>query len=370
MISKILIYVIGVFFIIGAIDYMFGNPLRLGYKFEEGIKTMGTLALGIIGIYSLSPLLLKLFSPVSQFVWRTFSLDPSIIPGSVFAVDMGAYELCKNISFNSELGRFMGIIVGSTLGAAFSFTIPIAFSITEDEDKEFIAKGIMIGIITIPAGCIAAGIWLGIDLTLLLWNMTPIVLISLLLGILILKAPGIIIKVFRYFGRLIIGLSVLGLIFQGIYLIYGFKVLSSIISFEDSTALVGKITIILGGAYPMLEVINRMLRVPLNKLGERFGLTSSEITAMIGNLASNLLVFGNLKHMNEKGKVMCTAFAVSGAFIFGGQLAYIASVEAKLIGAFFICKSVSGILSLLLSNFIIEKENQQINIGEVMGYGD
>jgi ethanolamine transporter len=34
--------------------------------------------------------------------------------------------------------------------------------------------------------------------------------------------------------------------------------------------------------------------------------------------------------MNDKGKVICTAFAVSGAFVFGGQLAYVASVAPTL----------------------------------------
>ncbi len=370
MISKLVIYIIGVFFIIGAIDYVLGSPLKLGNKFEEGFKTMGTLALGIIGIYPLSPLLLKIFSPIAQFVWSFFRFDPSIIPSSIFAVDMGGYELCKNISMNSELGAFMGIIVGSTLGVTVSFTLPIAFSLAEEEDKEHLAKGIMVGIITIPIGCIAAGIWQGIDLSMLLWNMTPIVVFSILLGLGLLKAQNFIIKIFKCLGRFVIGLSILGLLFQGIYLIYGYKIGNFIIPFEDTMSLVGRITVILGGAYPMLEAINRVLITPLDKLGEKIGLNSVAITAMIGNLANNLLVFGNLKYMNEKGKVMCTAFAVSGAFIFGGQLAYVASVEPKLIEAFFICKLISGFISLLLSNFIIERENEKINIMEAMGYGD
>jgi ethanolamine transporter len=370
MVSKLVIYIIGVFFIIGAIDYVLGSPLKLGNKFEEGFKTMGTLALGIVGVYSLSPLLLKIFSPMAQFVWKIFRLDPSIIPSSIFAVDMGGYELCKNISMNSELGAFMGIIVGSTLGVTVSFTLPIAFSITEEEDKENLAKGIMVGIITIPIGCIVAGIWQEINLSMLLWNMIPIVVFSILLGLGLLKAPAFVIKIFKSLGKIVTGLSILGLLFQGVNLIYGYKVGDFLIPFEDAMTLVGKITVILGGAYPMLEVINRVLMIPLDKLGEKIGLNSVAITAMIGNLANNLLVFGNLRYMNEKGKIMCTAFAVSGAFIFGGQLAYVASVEPKLIGAFFICKLVSGFISLLLSNFIIEKENEKINIKEAMGYGD
>lgn len=38
--DKLILYLIG-FFVIGAIDYITGNHLKLGGKFEEGIVTMG-----------------------------------------------------------------------------------------------------------------------------------------------------------------------------------------------------------------------------------------------------------------------------------------------------------------------------------------
>ncbi|MEG0774283.1 ethanolamine utilization protein EutH [Clostridium sp.] len=370
MISNLVMYVIGSFFVLGAVDYILGNYFNLGNKFEEGIKTMGPLALGIIGIYSLTPMLLLLLTPVSNLVWTYLRIDPSIIPSTLLAMDMGGYELCKNIAMDSELGSFFGIVIGSSLGATVSFTLPVAFSMTQEQDKNYLSKGIMIGIMSIPVGIVAAGLWQRINIIALLWNMTPIIVFSIILGVGLAKAPDLAIKIFKGLGKLVIGLSGLGLLFQGIHLIYGFEFFGLLVPFEDNMTLVGRVSIILGGAYPMLEVINRGLKVPLNKLGKKVKLDSTAITSMIGNLASNLLVFGNVKDMNEKGKVMCIAFGVSGAFIFGGQLAFVASVEPKLMVAFFITKIVSGIVSLILSNYIMEKQNQQIIIREVMGYGD
>jgi ethanolamine transporter len=370
MISNIVMYIIGAFFILGVVDYIFGNTFKLGNKFEEGIKAMGPLALGIIGIYSLTPMLLTVLTPFSNLLWNSLRLDPSIIPSSILAMDMGGYELCKNIARSDELGSFFGIVIGSTLGATVSFSLPVAFSMTDEQDKNYLSKGIMIGIMSIPVGIIAAGLWQKINLVALLWNMTPIIIFSMLLGVGLTKAPDLVIKSFKALGKLVIGLSGIGLLLQGIHLIYGTPFSGLLIPFEDNMNLVGRVSIILGGAYPMLEILNRGLKVPLNKLGRKVNLDSMAITSMIGNLASNLLVFGNVKNMNEKGKVMCIAFAVSGAFIFGGQLAYVASVEPNLMGAFFITKIVSGIVSLLLSNYIMEKENKEIFLGEVMGYGD
>ena len=60
--DKFVLYLIGSFFVIGGIDYITGSPLKLGGKFEEGIKTMGALGLGMIGIYSLAPILSNFLS--------------------------------------------------------------------------------------------------------------------------------------------------------------------------------------------------------------------------------------------------------------------------------------------------------------------
>lgn len=36
------------------------------------------------------------------------------------------------------------------------------------------------------------------------------------------------------------------------------------------------------------------------------------LASILGNLTSNLLIFASYKEMNPKGKVICTAFGVSG----------------------------------------------------------
>ena len=59
-----MIKVMIVFSIIGAFDRIFKNRLGMGDKFDEGFKAIGSLALSIIGIYSLSPLLAKGISPL------------------------------------------------------------------------------------------------------------------------------------------------------------------------------------------------------------------------------------------------------------------------------------------------------------------
>ena len=60
--EKIMLYIIALFFIIGIIDYIFGNKLKLGNGIENGIKSMGSLALSMIGILSITPTISDLLS--------------------------------------------------------------------------------------------------------------------------------------------------------------------------------------------------------------------------------------------------------------------------------------------------------------------
>ncbi|MBS5927406.1 MAG: ethanolamine utilization protein EutH, partial [Clostridium sp.] len=55
--ENIVLYIITLFFILGAIDYLIGNKFFIGEEFESGIKTMGPLAISMVGILSITPLL-------------------------------------------------------------------------------------------------------------------------------------------------------------------------------------------------------------------------------------------------------------------------------------------------------------------------
>lgn len=348
MADKLVMGLICVFFVLGGIDYFFGNRLKLGEKFLEGFKAMGTLTLGITGIYSLAPILLKAIAPAALELSSFLAIDPSIIPACLFPVDMGGYQLSKSLAANATVGRFSAVIVASTLGTLIGFTLPVACGFIQKEDEECFAKGIMTGMITLPFGCFAAGISIGLSPESLLRNLMPIILLAVLLSLGLAAIPNIMFRGFVLLGKLVTGMSILGLLLQGIDTIAGIRLLPGMVPFGDAVKLVGKITLVLAGAYVLIEVLNRLFRQILQKAGSLLGVDPISVSAMIGNLASNLVVFGHLRQMNQTGKIMCTSLGVSGAFILGGQLAYIASVDPAMTGPFFVCKLFSGLLSILI----------------------
>ena len=60
---EILITVMAGFAVLGAVDRILGNRWGLGKEFEEGILAMGSLALAMVGIVSLSPVLASMLKP-------------------------------------------------------------------------------------------------------------------------------------------------------------------------------------------------------------------------------------------------------------------------------------------------------------------
>ena len=56
------------------------------------------------------------------------------------------------------------------------------------------------------------------------------------------------------------------------------------------------------------------------------------------------------KYGNPRGKAANAAFAATGAFVFGGQLAFVSSVSTgNVVAAYVACKLVGGILAVWLA---------------------
>jgi ethanolamine transporter len=362
--DKFILYIIGSFFVIGGIDYILGSPLKLGGKFEEGIKTMGVLGIGMIGIYSLAPVLSNSLSTAIIPICRVLHLDPSIFPAALLAMDMGGYQIAEKVALTKEMALFSGVIIASTLGATISFSIPIAIGMLSKEDEKYFSKGVMVGIVSIPIGCLVAGFWQKINFSILLWNLVPIIVFAIILVIGLLKAPKILMKSFNVFGKLIMALGVIGLLLQGIDTIFGVTLISGLAPLSEAAVITAKIAFILSGAYPMLTLINRIFKGSFERIGEKFGVNSASIAGLLGNLASNLLIFGTFKEMNPKGKVICTAFAVSGAFVFGGQFGFLSGMAPEMLGGFIIAKLTAGIISIILAAWLYEHDAKEYIIKE------
>ena len=96
----------------------------------------------------------------------------------------------------------------------------------------------------------------------------------------------------------------------------------------------------------------------MHKINEKYDIDEYSVLGLISSLASCIPMLGVYSEMNEKGKILNAAFAVSGAFTFGGQLGYVSAVSPENVNPFIIGKLAAGIASLVLAFIIIRLEDQ------------
>lgn len=346
--DKIIMYIMAVGIILGGIDKIIGNKFGLGEKFEEGLNTMGPLAIGMAGIICLAPVISNVIGPVISPICHAVGVDPAMF-GSLLSCDMGGYPLAMNLAENQQMGLYSGIIVASMLGCAIVFIIPVGLSMIEKEDQPFFAKGVLIGVITVPFGSFIGGLVAGFEVKALIVNTIPILIISILLALGIKLIPNGMIKGCTVLGKIITVIILIGLIAAGFESLTGIVIIPGMAPIGEAMSVVGSVAVVLMGTLPVIHILLKILDKPLKALGSKIGLDSTSIAGMIVDLANGVPVYVMYKDMEPKGKVFNIAVMVPAACILGDHLGFTAGVERGMITPMIVGKLVGGILAILLS---------------------
>ena len=350
-----IIGIMAVFAALGALDRVLGNRFGLGKEFEEGILAMGSLAIAMIGVITLAPVLAALLKPVIVPVFGLLGADPAMFAGSILACDMGGAVLAQEMSADPQAGLLGGLLAGSMLGATIVFTIPVAMGILREEDRAFLAKGVLAGIVTIPVGILAGGLAAGFPLMMILRNLIPIVLIAALIAVGLWRAKDAMIRGFGIFGKGVVALITAGLAAAILEELTGFRLIPGLAPLEEGFATVGAIAIVLAGAFPLVFVLTRLLRKPLLKLGNRLGINDVAAAGLVASLANSIATFGMVKDMDCRGKVVNIAFAVSAAFVFGDHLGFTAGFAPEMLPAMIVGKLTGGISAVVVALWLTKE---------------
>ena len=353
---EIVINLMAAFAVLGALDRILGNPLGLGKEFEEGILTMGSLAMAMLGIIALAPVLATLLKPVVVPVFQVLQADPAMFAGTILANDMGAGPLAMELTENRDAALLGGVLTGSMLGATLVFTIPVAMGILSEEDRPAMAKGILCGIVTIPIGILTGGIVAGFELAMVLRNLIPIVLIAALIAVGLWKAEEAMVRGFAALGRGIIAIVTVGLAAAIVEALTGIVLIPGMAPISEGFETVGEIAIVLAGAFPLVSALTRLLRIPLTNLGKKLGINDAAAAGLIASLANSIATFGLVKEMNPRGKIINIAFAVSAAFVFGDHLGFTAGFAPEMLLSVITGKLAGGISAVLVALWLTRKE--------------
>ena len=353
---EILIWIMGFFALLGGLDRIFGNRLGLGKQFEEGILAMGSLALAMVGIITFAPVLASLLRPVVVPVYGFFGADPAMFAGTILACDMGGGALAQELTADPQAAMLGGVLCGSMLGATIVFTIPVAMGILPGKDMPSLANGILAGIVTIPLGVLAGGLVAGFPIGMILRNLVPIILIGALIALGLLKWEKAMIKGFSYFGKGVLAVITVGLVASIVETLTGFTIIPGLAPIEEGFSTVGAIAIVLAGAFPLVQVLTKVLRKPLMLLGKSLGINEVAAGGLIASLANSIATFGLVRDMDARGKVVNIAFAVSAAFVFGDHLGFTAGFAPQMLPGMIVGKLVGGISAIGVALLLTKKK--------------
>jgi len=375
-INAVIIMIMMIFMIVGAIDRIRGNKLGYGEQFEEGFNAMGALAIAMAGVVAAAPVLAIILKPIIVPIYNLVGADSSMFATTLLACDMGGYPLAMKMAANETIGNFSGLILGTMMGPTIVFTIPVALSIIKKEDRPYLGAGILAGMITIPIGCIVGGLAMNmtpykIGLGTILVNLIPVIIIAGLIVLGLWFKPDKMINGFNKFGT---GVTVVITFFTAVAVFEyetGIKFplmdimvtpdSSGAIPLESGLLVCGQIAIVLIGAFPMVKWITNTFSKSLEKIGGKLGIDENSSAGLVANLANNIAMFNIMDRMNDKGKLLNVAFAVSAAFVFGDHLGFTAGVNKEMIFPVIIGKLVAGITALLLANMLAPRLLEKIH---------
>ena len=370
-INEIIMYIMMFFMLIAAVDRIlsqFGGSARFlgkfgksiegsGGQFEEGFMAMGALGLAMVGMTALAPVLAHVLGPVIIPLYEMLGANPSMFAGTLLACDMGGFFLAKELAGGDVAAwLYSGLILGAMMGPTLVFSIPVALGIIEPSDRRYLALGVLAGIVTIPIGCIAGGLiamYSGVEINgqpveftfaLILMNMIPVLIVAVLVALITIGLAAAVVK-FLLGWELIPGLD-------PIFMAPGDKPGEVMRAIE----VIGSISCVLLGAYPMVLLLTRWFEKPLMSVGNLLKINNIAAAGMVATLANNIPMFGMMKNMDTRGKVINCAFAVSAAFALGDHLGFAAANMNAMIFPMIVGKLIGGVTAIGVAMLLVPKD--------------
>ena len=346
--ERVIMWIMAAGAVVGGMDRIFGNRLKLGERFEQGLILMGPTALSMVGILCLAPLLSGVMERCVAPACRALGMDPGIF-GGILAIDMGGYQLARDLSLDARVGRYAGILVAATLGCTVSFTIPVGMGMLEKDHRPDFARGILFGLIAMPPALLLGGLMTGLSLPETCLNSLPVLVLSGLLLLCILKFTDAAIRGFGVFARIIQILTTLGLVLGAVQYMTGLSLLPGLTPIEDGMAVAASIGIVMLGSLPVAELLRRCLEKPLGWAARHTGMNSASVTGLLVGMVSVVPAIVLVRDMDRRGRVVNAAFLVCGASGLAAHLGFTAGVEENMILPMLASKLLGGFLGVILA---------------------
>ncbi len=326
--------------LIALFDKVFHLNLQLASYFDQGIASIGSLLVSIAGWYVVLIPLINNHQEVIMQLFEKIPFDPTIFIGCSLSNVLGGYHIVEAYSQETSMVIFSGVMLASTIGAFFSFQLPIFLNGIK-ENLYTLMYGFVVGLITLPITFIPIAIFLKISFI----HLIPILLLCIILLLGILFKQSFTLKVMNIFAQFIQLLT---------YFLFMVLVIRFFLCFSDlemnllkeSCIIVLKMSISIIGSFVLADFLIKHCTTFLKKIAVFLHVDLNSIIGLLLSLSSSVAMLPYYSKMNDTGKKMNAAFSISGAYLLGGQLAFVNSVCPQYASYFIITKLSAGLIAI------------------------
>ncbi len=355
-----LIAVLLLFALLGAVDKILGGKLGVAEDFDRGFAAMGPLCLSMSGIYCVAVAALSTH-PEALSAWSAvLPFDPSLLAGALLAPDLGGYPISGQLAASQPLAIYSGLLLSSMLGCLISFVLPTSLGSLQSYEVPGFMQGVLWGIVAMPAALTMGGLLARLNPGMLLANLWPVLLLCVALCLALRFMPRACIRVLSWIGLLVraAGILLFCVVALGVFQ-PAWSMVPDTLFFEALT-IAFKCTVVVCGSTVACGLLLAHCGRAVDALANRLGMNRFAVAGLFVSFASSLSMLPLYSRMDTRGKVANAAFAATGAFVFGGQLAFVSSVSVESVGAYVACKLVGGVLAVLLAMRFTKSENTAV----------
>lgn len=390
MIGTIVIHIVMVCLVLGVIGAVRDPDKGIGFEFCEGVRQLGTIFIPIAGVMAALPYMQSLIAAAFGALSRKMGHDVAMWAGIILPPDMGGNILANALAASPE-GWIIALFTAFILGSGVTFGIPLSISMVPKKDHKELAMGILCGLIACPVGitvsCVlcmytdpairpevstvlAATEHLHLTWPVILMNLLPVYILCGIIAVLIFRFPEKAVKGFLLFGKVLTGL--LYIIFAlavveyftglGSKFIPGWRfdpIIADAYDYNRALETAGYCALMLGGAYPMMYLLQKYAGRGIAKVGKKLGLSEEGCLGILASSVTLVALFRAFEKMPSIDKARSAAWAISSGYLLADHLVYCYNFQPQLYGCLLFGKLTGGIFSVLLVS-VLTKRNSRI----------
>ena len=181
-------------------------------------------------------------------------------------------------------------------------------------------------------------------------NLIPILMISLLLIVCYFKFPNGTMTVLIVFGNALRILSFVFFAMAAVGLFAPKLAFTDEAYVKDILYMVLRMVLVACGGMVLSHIILSRFKKQIGVVAHKLGVNEVSVVGLILSFTQSLAMLPLFSQMDRKGKILNAAFSVCGAYVVGGQLAFVSSLaEGSQAMAYIVCKLISGLLAVAVA---------------------